>query len=66
MSKVIASEHAMRAAETGIQILGGRGFRGDTDMQRYWRDARLYRLSPVSNEMARNLLAERQGLPRSF
>jgi alkylation response protein AidB-like acyl-CoA dehydrogenase len=66
MSKVIASEHALRAAETGIQILGGRGYRGDTDMQRYWRDARLYRLSPVSNEMARNLVAERHGLPRSF
>lgn len=66
MAKVIASEHAVRAADTGLQILGGRGLRADTDMQRYWRDARLYRLSPVSNEMARNLVAERLGLPRSF
>jgi acyl-CoA dehydrogenase len=66
MAKVIATEHVVQAADTGIQILGGRGFSGDTDMQRYWRDARLYRMSPVTNEMARNLVAEQLGLPRSF
>jgi acyl-CoA dehydrogenase len=66
MAKVIATEHAVRAADLGIQILGGMGYSGETDMQRYWRDARLYRMSPVTNEMARNLVAERLGLPRSF
>ena len=66
MGKVIASEHAVRAAELGIQILGGQGYSARTDMQRYWRDARLMRFSPVTNEMARNLIAERHGLPRSF
>ena len=66
MGKVIASEHAVRAADLGIQILGGQGYSGRTDMQRYWRDARLMRFSPVTNEMARNLIAERHGLPRSF
>ena len=66
MGKVIASEHAVRAADLGIQILGGQGYSGRTDMQRYWRDARLMRFSPISNEMARNLIAERHGLPRSF
>ncbi len=66
MAKVIATEHAVRAADLGIQIMGGMGYSGDTDMQRYWRDARLYRMSPVTNEMARNLVAERLGLPRSF
>jgi alkylation response protein AidB-like acyl-CoA dehydrogenase len=66
MAKVIATEHAVRAADLGIQIMGGMGYSGETDMQRYWRDARLYRMSPVTNEMARNLIAERLGLPRSF
>ena len=66
MGKVIASEHAMRAADLGIQILGGQGYSARRDMQRYWRDARLMRFSPISNEMARNLIAEHHGLPRSF
>jgi acyl-CoA dehydrogenase len=66
MGKVIATEHVVRSADLGIQILGGMGYSAETDMQRYWRDARLYRMSPVTNEMARNLVAERLGLPRSF
>ena len=66
MGKVIASEHAVNGADLGIQIFGGMGYSGDNDMQRYWRDARLMRFSPITNEMARNLVAERFGLPRSF
>jgi acyl-CoA dehydrogenase len=66
MAKVIATEHTSRAADLGIQILGGNGYSAETHLQRYWRDARLYRMSPVTNEMARNLVAERLGLPRSF
>lgn len=66
MAKVIASEHAVNAADLGIQILGGMGYSAETDMQRYWRDARLFRIGPITNEMARNSIAEGLGLPRSF
>ncbi|MFF4357598.1 acyl-CoA dehydrogenase family protein [Streptomyces sp. NPDC001604] len=66
MAKVIASEHAVNAADLGIQILGGMGYSAETDMQRYWRDARLFRIGPITNEMARNTIAEGLGLPRSF
>jgi acyl-CoA dehydrogenase len=66
MCKTIVSEYACRAADLGISILGGMGYSAETDMQRYWRDARLLRLGPVSNEMARNMIAEGLGLPRSF
>ena len=66
MAKVIASEYAVSAADLGIQILGGMGYSAETDMQRYWRDARLFRIGPVTNEMARNSIAEQLGLPRSF
>jgi alkylation response protein AidB-like acyl-CoA dehydrogenase len=66
MAKVVASEYAVAAADLGIQILGGMGYSAETDMQRYWRDARLFRIGPVTNEMARNTIAEGLGLPRSF
>jgi alkylation response protein AidB-like acyl-CoA dehydrogenase len=66
MTKTLASEYACRAADRGISILGGMGYSAETDMQRYWRDARLLQIGPVSNEMARNMIAEGLGLPRSF
>jgi acyl-CoA dehydrogenase len=66
MTKTLASEYACQAADLGISILGGMGYSAETDMQRYWRDARLLRIGPVSNEMARNMIAEGLGLPRSF
>jgi alkylation response protein AidB-like acyl-CoA dehydrogenase len=66
MTKTLASEYACNAADLGISILGGMGYSAETDMQRYWRDARLLRIGPVSNEMARNMIAEGLGLPRSF
>ncbi len=66
MVKVAASEAAVWAADRGIQILGGMGYSAETDMQRYWRDARLWPIGPITNEMARNSIAEQLGLPRSF
>ena len=64
--KVIASDQANRCADIGLQILGGMGYSAETDMQRYWRDSRLWRIGPITNEMARNVIAENLGLPRSF
>jgi alkylation response protein AidB-like acyl-CoA dehydrogenase len=66
MLKITASEYANQAADLGIQILGGMGYSAETDMQRYWRDSRLWRIGPITNEMARNGIAEKLGLPRSF
>ncbi|HKQ83349.1 MAG TPA: acyl-CoA dehydrogenase family protein [Steroidobacteraceae bacterium] len=66
MLKVAAAEASNRCADLGIQILGGMGYSADTDMQRYWRDSRLQRIGPVTDEMARNMIAEQLGLPRSF
>ena len=66
MAKALVSEYACRSADLGISILGGMGYSAETDMQRYWRDARLLMIGPVSNEMARNMIAEGLGLPRSF
>jgi alkylation response protein AidB-like acyl-CoA dehydrogenase len=66
MAKVLASEAAVKAADDGIQILGGNGYALEYDMQRYWRDIRLYRIAPINNEMGRNFIGESLGLPRSF
>jgi acyl-CoA dehydrogenase len=66
MAKIVASEAATKAADDGIQILGGNGYALEYDMQRYWRDIRLYRIAPINNEMGRNYLGESLGLPRSF
>ncbi|MCI0995632.1 acyl-CoA dehydrogenase family protein [Pseudomonas corrugata] len=66
MVKLLASEYANKSADLGIQILGGMGYSAETDMQRYWRDSRLWRIGPITNEMCRNTIAEGLGLPRSF
>lgn len=66
MLKMVATERAVEAADLGIQILGGMGYSSETDMQRYWRDHRILRMTPISNEMVRNTIAENLGLPRSF
>lgn len=66
MLKLFASENANQAADLGIQILGGMGYSAETDMQRYWRDSRLWRIGPITNEMVKNGIAESLGLPRSF
>ena len=66
MLKLMASENANQAADLGIQILGVMGYSAETDMQRYWRDSRLWRIGPITNEMVKNGIAESLGLPRSF
>jgi acyl-CoA dehydrogenase len=66
MAKLVASEQCFAGADRGMQVLGGYGYSLEYDMQRYWRDMRLYRVAPINNEMARNMLAESFGLPRSF
>lgn len=66
MAKVVASEACVDGADRGIQVLGGYAYSTEFDMQRYWRDMRLYRIAPISNEMGRNFIGESLGLPRSF
>lgn len=66
MAKIVASENAGKVADLALQMHGGMGYAYETEPQRYWRDARLYRIGPIANEMARNSIAEMMGLPRSF
>jgi acyl-CoA dehydrogenase len=66
MAKIVASENAGKCADLALQMFGGMGYAYETNPQRYWRDARLYRIGPIANEMARNSIAEALGMPRSF
>lgn len=66
MAKLAASEAALYATSRGMQIMAGYGYMMEYDMQRYWRDAKLFGFAPITNEMIRNFLAERLGLPRSY
>jgi acyl-CoA dehydrogenase len=66
MAKIAATEAASMSADLGMQILGGAGMLMATDMQRYWRDNRVMRIGPVSNEMGRNFVAMELGLPRPY
>jgi alkylation response protein AidB-like acyl-CoA dehydrogenase len=65
-AKLFASEACSKACDMGIQILGGYGYVKDYEIERFWRDTRIMRIGPISNEMVRNIVAERLGLPRSF
>lgn len=66
MAKVSAAETVVRATDRGMRILAGYGFVEESPMERYFRDSRLQVFSPISNEMARNFIGERLGLPRSY
>ena len=66
LAKLITAEYATQAADLGLQILGGMGYAQETHMQRYWRDARIFRIAPITTEMAKNMVAQSHGLPRSY
>ncbi|MBI4012888.1 MAG: acyl-CoA/acyl-ACP dehydrogenase [Candidatus Rokubacteria bacterium] len=66
MAKLHASETAQQAAGLGMRIFGGYGYTLEVDIQRHWRDTQLFVVAPISNEMARNYLAQRFGLPPSY
>lgn len=66
MAKVAACRASELAARHGMEILGGYGYAMEYDMQRHFRDYKQMMFSPISDEMARNQIAESFGLPRSF
>ncbi len=66
MAKLAATETAIRATDRCMRVLGGYGLVEESPMERLFRDARLGPFSPISNEMVRNFVGERLGLPRSY
>jgi alkylation response protein AidB-like acyl-CoA dehydrogenase len=66
-AKLLAAEAGFTACDAALQTLGGRGYRTDTHIERLWREVRLYRIVPISNEMVLNYLSSHVlVLPRSY
>ncbi len=67
MGKFLAGKAAATATDSAMQTLGGMGYAKECDIERLWRDARLFRIAPVSEEMVLNFVAQHDlGLPRSY
>ena len=67
MAKMLAADAAWAAADTCVQTHGGFAFAEEYDVERKFREARLYQVAPVSTNMILSYLAEHVlGLPRSY
>ncbi len=67
MAKYLASEAAWEAAEACMTTFGGFGFAAEYHVERKWKEARLYRTAPLSNNLILAQVAERAlGMPRSY
>jgi alkylation response protein AidB-like acyl-CoA dehydrogenase len=67
MAKMLAAEASWAAGETCIQTHGGFGFAAEYDVERKFRETRLYQVAPISTNMILSFLAEHVlGLPRSY
>ncbi len=67
MAKLLASEAAWAAADTCIQTHGGYGFSVEYDVERKFRETRLYQVAPISTNLILSFIATRElDLPRSF
>jgi acyl-CoA dehydrogenase len=67
IAKWLAADAGWQAADQAVQTHGGMGYASEYDVERYWREVRVMRLAPVSQEMIMNYVAEHVlGLPRSY
>ena len=67
MAKMLASEASWFAADTCLQVHGGFGFAEDYDIERKFRETRLYQVAPISTNLILSHVATHVlGLPKSF
>ena len=67
MAKLLASEASWAAGDTCIQTFGGYGFAAEYDVERKFRETRLYQVAPVSTNLILSHIATRDlKMPRSF
>jgi acyl-CoA dehydrogenase len=67
MAKLLAADASWEAANVCLQTHGGFGFAAEYDVERKFRETRLYQVAPISTNLILAYLAEHTlGLPRSF
>ena len=67
MAKMLAADASWEAADVCVQTHGGYGFAKEFDVERKFRETRLYRVAPISTNLILSFVAEKVlGLPRSY
>lgn len=67
MAKMLAAEASWEAAEACVQTHGGFGFAEEYDVERKFRETRLYQVAPISTNLILSFLSEHVlGMPRSY
>lgn len=67
MAKYVGMDAAFQAADQAMQTHGGVGYAEEYDVERWWRELRLLRIAPVSQQMALNYISQHElGLPRTY
>jgi len=67
MAKLLAADASWEAANACLQTHGGFGFAAEYDVERKFRETRLYQVAPISTNMVLSYIAEHVlGLPRSY
>ena len=67
MAKMLAADASWAAAEACVQTFGGFGFAAEYDVERKFRETRLYQVAPISTNLILSYIAEHVlGLPRSY
>ncbi|MBI4274651.1 MAG: acyl-CoA/acyl-ACP dehydrogenase, partial [Rhizobiales bacterium] len=67
MAKLLAADASWAAADMCVQTYGGFGFAEEYDIERKFRETRLYQVAPISTNLILSYLAEHVlGLPRSY
>jgi acyl-CoA dehydrogenase len=67
IAKLLASEAAFKAADVAMQTLGGFSFAKEYDVERKWRETRLFQIAPISTNMILAYIGQHVlGLERSF
>jgi alkylation response protein AidB-like acyl-CoA dehydrogenase len=67
IAKLLAADASWMAAEACLQTFGGFGFAEEYDVERKYREARLYQVAPISTNMILSFIAEKiLGMPKSY
>jgi acyl-CoA dehydrogenase len=67
MAKLLAADASWEAANACLQTHGGFGFAREYDVERKFREARLYQVAPISTNLILSYVAEHiLDMPRSF
>jgi alkylation response protein AidB-like acyl-CoA dehydrogenase len=67
MAKLLAAEASWEAGEACLQTHGGLGFAAEFDVERKFRETRLYQVAPISTNLILSYIAEHVlGMPRSY